>query len=405
VLEGDFQISGFEDLNLEEESYWNGSDGSGSFSSGLARFHNDFNPEYFSWSGWAYSNISDTVTPGYQNQYSAITGGGFSGDVSKGNFGTSSLYGPSVIDFTLEKAHALEGFFVTNSTYGALSMEQGDWVAKKFGGSDGTDPDYFKLKVWGSKNGTSTDTLDYYLADFRNENSGKDYIIETWQWVDLSSFGKVDSLMFGLESSDMGDWGMNTPAYFCLDNLYVLPDQAPQVANPLSDITVVENASDLQVDLSQVFSDPDDPGVPIALRVKSNSKETLVGTVLNGEMLTLSFAADSHGESTLVIEGISMGLAVTDTFKVSVESSSGTIPDPLQEFKIYPNPTSGVCRVFTGSEAPLKLKVYTLTGTVVHEDPDYVSGEIIPLETLAAGSYLIRVENKQGVWTNRIIKN
>ena len=112
-------------------------------------------------------------------------------------------------------------------------------VAKQFGGVDGTDPDYFKLLVWGRKGRSSTDTLDFYLADYRDDDSEKDFIIETWQWVDLSSLGKVDSLIFGLESSDMGDWGMNTPAYFCLDDLYVLPDTAPYVANPLSDFLLM----------------------------------------------------------------------------------------------------------------------------------------------------------------------
>jgi hypothetical protein len=42
---------------------------------------------------------------------------------------------------------------------------------------------------------------------------------------------------------------------------------------------------------------------------------------------------------------------------------------------------------------------------VVHEAPEYLSGEIVPLETLPAGSYLIRVENQKGIWTKMIIKN
>ena len=67
----------FADLSLEGERFWNGSDGSEFFSSGLARFHNDYNAEYGSWSGWSYSNTSDVSTPGYLNQFSAITGSGF----------------------------------------------------------------------------------------------------------------------------------------------------------------------------------------------------------------------------------------------------------------------------------------------------------------------------------------
>jgi hypothetical protein len=404
VFEGDFSVAGFEELNLDPESYWNGSDRSGTFSSGLALFHNDFNPDYYSWSGWSYSNTTDTTTAGYENQYSTITGGGFAGDIPGGNFGTSSLYGPSVIDFTLDKAHSAEGFFVTNSTYSALSMEQGDWAAKKFGGIDGTDPDYFKLLVWGRTNNASTDTLDFYLADFRFDEPEKDYIIETWQWVDLSSLGKVDSLIFGLESSDVGEWGMNTPAYFCLDDLYIHPDQAPLVASPLSDVSVAKNAVDMQIDLSSVFYDPDDPGVAIDLAVKSNSNEVLVGAVLEGDQLTLSFAADRQGESDLVIEGRSMGLAVTDTFRVDVESPNGISPGNTQTIKIFPNPTSGVFMVSTGQESPAALTVYDLTGVVVHKDPNYVSGEAIHLAHLSAGTYLIRIESLQGVWTELMMK-
>lgn len=207
-MEGDFLHSDFEDLTLDPESYWNGSDGSGSFSSGPARFHNDYNAEYFSWSGWAHSNTSDVTTPGYMNQYSAVTGAGFASEKTmSGIYGVSSRYGPVVIDFP-EKALAPEGFYVTNSTYAALSMEEGDWTAKQFGGADGTDPDYFKMMIWGFKESASTDSIEYYLADYRFEESAKDYIIKTWQWVDLSSLGKVDSLMFGLESSDNGDWAL-----------------------------------------------------------------------------------------------------------------------------------------------------------------------------------------------------
>ncbi len=402
--DGDFQISGFEDLHLDAESYWNGSDGSGEFSSGLARYYNDYNSDFGSWSAWSYSNVSDTTTPGFMNQYSAITGGGFAGNVSRGNFGICSLYGPSIIDFNLDKAHALGGFFVTNSTYAALSMKRGDAFAKKFGGVDGTDPDFFKLIVWGRQGGTSTDTLEFYLADFRDDDSDKDYLIETWQWMDLSSLGKVDSLLFGLESSDEGAWGMNTPAYFCLDDLYVLPDMAPVVVNPLPDAEVEKNAADMAIDLSQVFLDPDDPDANMSLSVKSNDNDALVGTVLNGDQLTLTFTADKIGDAELVLEGSSMGLAATDTFKVSVNAPTGVAPDNSVSLSVYPNPTKGIFRISTGSDDLLELNVYSLTGSLVYKNAAYVSGETIDLASLPAGSYLIRIEGQRGIWTEQLIK-
>lgn len=44
---------------------------------------------------------------------------------------------------------------------------------------------------------------------------------DTWEWVDLSELGQIASIYFTMESSDTGDYGINTPTYFCLDKLTV----------------------------------------------------------------------------------------------------------------------------------------------------------------------------------------
>lgn len=223
-ITGDFVVSDFEDLSLDPETFWNGSDASGFFKSGGVNFHNVYDTDWFSWHGWAYSNISDHTTPGFVNQYSAITGAGFSGPTHTGNkYGVAYLFGPPVLSFSDGMAHGVEGFFITNSTYAALSMENGDDYSKKFGGSDESDPDYFKVIIWGYADGLPGDPVEFYLADFRFEDDTRDYIVKTWQWVDLTALGEVDSLVFDLASSDMGDWGMNTPAFFCADNFFVEP--------------------------------------------------------------------------------------------------------------------------------------------------------------------------------------
>jgi len=62
--------------------------------------------------------------------------------------------------------------------------------------------------------------VEFYLADFQFTDNAFDYILDGWTWVDLSSLGSaVKTLEFALSSSDTGMWGMNTPAYFALDNL------------------------------------------------------------------------------------------------------------------------------------------------------------------------------------------
>ena len=235
---GEHLVCDFEDLTINPESYWNGADESGVFITGNTRFYNDYNPEWSSWSGWAYSNMSDSTTPGWLNQYSAITGAGYHSDSMStvgGNYGVSYAPWPSMVDFEDGRAWTVAGLFVTNSTYTALSIEHGDEFAKKFGGADGSDPDYYKLIIWGRAEGAATDSIEFYLADFRFDDHEKDYIIKTWKWVDLSSLGKVDSLLFVLTSSDMSDWGMNTPGFFCLDDLHVIPNEVPVGAKAIQE--------------------------------------------------------------------------------------------------------------------------------------------------------------------------
>jgi hypothetical protein len=98
-------------------------------------------------------------------------------------------------------------------------MKNGDAFAKKFGGATGNDPDFLKLTVKGYSGGTlKPDSIEFYLADFRFNNNSLDYILKTWQWVDCSTLGAVDSVTFYMYSSDNSFGFMNTPAFFSIDN-------------------------------------------------------------------------------------------------------------------------------------------------------------------------------------------
>lgn len=221
-------VATFENIQLEEGSWWNGSDGSGSVSSGGFFFPNDYNADWGSWSGFSVSNMKDSITAGWDNQYSAITAEGVN---HSDNYATVYLSGELTMEF--QDPQQLNGFYVTNATYPYLSMKNGDSFSKKFGGADGTDPDYFKLVVSGIDIfGNETNAVEFYLADFTSEDSSNDYIVNSWKWVDLSSLGVITSLKFVLESTDVGDWGINTPAYFCIDNFNAV---SPEVAQPIAE--------------------------------------------------------------------------------------------------------------------------------------------------------------------------
>jgi len=215
-------IADFEDLTLTTQSYWNGSDSSGGFTSGSARFGNSYDTTYGSWDGFAYSNLSDTTANGWTSQYNAITGAG-QGDSA--NYAVSYAGWLTPPTMTLDSPGIVDGLYVTNNNYAYYSMLNGDMFAKKFGGSTGSDADWFLLTMTGKDAaGAITGTVDFYLADYRFVNNGLDYIVNDWRYVNLTTLGTVKSVEFGLTSSDTAPWGMNTPGYFVMDT--VVPEPA-----------------------------------------------------------------------------------------------------------------------------------------------------------------------------------
>ena len=214
-------IADFEDLTIAPESYWNGSDESGGFTSGSAYFNNNYDPAWGSWDGFSYSNITDTTTSGMAGQYNAITGSGQDGS---SNYAVGYVGWAQPPTMTLNNASLVESLYLTNNNYAYYSMLNGDAYAKKFGGNSGDDPDWFLLTITGRDTVDEiTGTVDFYLADYRFADSSADYIINSWQCIDLTSLGTVKSLEFALASSDVGDYGMNTPAYFALDTIVPEP--------------------------------------------------------------------------------------------------------------------------------------------------------------------------------------
>jgi hypothetical protein len=213
-------IAAFEDLTLQNESFWNGSDGVGGFVSGSAFFSNSFTDwggGATSWEGFSYSNITDKTSSGIESQYNAIAGGGQGGTK---NYAVGCVGWTSMPIITLNEACIVRGLYVTNNNYAYYSMLNGDAFAKKFGGASGNDPDWLLLTITGKNNNDDViGKVEFYLADFRFDDNSQDYIIDTWEFVDLTLLGVVKKLEFSLSSSDVGVWGMNTPAYFAIDTI------------------------------------------------------------------------------------------------------------------------------------------------------------------------------------------
>jgi hypothetical protein len=213
----------FEDLTLAPESFYNGADSAGGFMSRGAFFNNSYDSQFGAWSGWSYSNQTDVTTAGFLNQYSAYNLPNGGGDDSP-NYGGAFNFQLDDAIVRLPDGMKPDSVRITNTTYTALAMRDGDMFSKKFGGPDGTDPDFFMLTIHGiDANGAATGSVVFFLADYRFQDPNLNYIVSAWTTVDLTPLGNASSLVFELVSTDVGDFGANTPAYFAMDNLVVSP--------------------------------------------------------------------------------------------------------------------------------------------------------------------------------------
>ncbi len=234
-------IADFEDLSLGTDTFYNGADFAGSFMSGGVTFPNNYDTagglEF--WTGFSYSNMTDTATAGFMNQYSCYAGSGNNGS---SNFGIYYSFTNDTINFPM--AISLPEMYITNNTYAAISMRDGDGVAKKFGGASGNDPDYFRVRFQGfDGTGTFTNEVVFYLADFRSSDNSQDYIVKDWEIVDLSQLGAINSFAIVFESSDTGMFGINTPTYFCLDDFKVSLTTGISIAEASQALSVFPNPS------------------------------------------------------------------------------------------------------------------------------------------------------------------
>jgi hypothetical protein len=79
---------------------------------------------------------------------------------------------------------------------------------------------WFKVIATGYKQDGTTVTAEKYLCDYRDSANPKVPAISSWtQW--RLNFEDVVKVEFNFEGSDVGIYGLNTPAYLCIDNITI----------------------------------------------------------------------------------------------------------------------------------------------------------------------------------------
>ena len=250
--------------------------------------------------GFSYTNKYDSATAGFGNLYGVKPLKGYNSSniyVVGQNRGVINLSSPS---------NTVNGFYITNTTYAYKSMKLGDSFAKKFGGVTGNDPDFFKVTVKGYKGGVlTTDSVPFYLADFRFANNTLDYLVDTWQWVNTSTLGNVDSIKFFMYSSDVGSFGINTPLFFGIDNF----------TTTQSNVGIHENVNALNFN---VYPNPFNSAITISVE-----NESLVNVKILDVTGKIVFENEfTEMQSTLNLEALESGiyfLQITSNNKIAIK--------------------------------------------------------------------------------------
>ena len=213
---GEAVTASMDDNYLDDESHWAYDPTTASmvedgFYSGSYYFNNGAMPSYNYWYGYSLSNETATSYASLNDQWHSAVGEGHNGS---SNFSIAFPEGQFIEITNSADGDNLKGVYVSNNAYAYNGMAVGDGFATAF--SQGS---WFKLTAVGfDADDEETARTDFYLADYRSDNALDHYILDTWQWMDLRPLGKVAKVRFLLDGSDKGQYGLNTAAYFALDD-------------------------------------------------------------------------------------------------------------------------------------------------------------------------------------------
>ena len=331
----------FEDIQLGSNGIWQAPIGENEMPSGGWLFTNFTENGY--WGGFTASNRTDLTQTGLNAQYTAVTGCGYDGS---SQYAVAYTMGMQTDVYATDgQSHTVTGCYVTNNLWTYEDMVQGGYGEPPYGGTSGNDPDWFKVTATGKNaSGQVVGTLDFYLADFRFANNAEDYVLDTWEWFDLSPLGNVATISFSLSSSRGSGYNMLTPAYFCMDNFNgggAAPDLPPYIVNPVQDVVFNEYPQTQQVNLNGVATDPDDPDENIVYTIVSNSNPSALTATMNGKILVMTRRNANQATANLTMRATSDGQYVDFNVHVIlnvVVDEPPYIVNPVQDvvFDEYP---------------------------------------------------------------------
>ena len=179
-----------------------------------------------SWEGFTLSIVSQDTA----NVLGCVAKGGLNGVATPYIIGyysewvsSSQGYSSNIIEF--DQLYYPEYVYICQNSNTHKAITQGEFNARPF-----TEQDTLALIIQTlDSTKTPTATTIYYLAIDGTCNEG-------WVKVPLTALGQTSCLSFSMTTTDIGDWGANTPLYFALDGLTINTESTTALPNTQSPI-------------------------------------------------------------------------------------------------------------------------------------------------------------------------
>lgn len=181
-----------------------------------------------SWEGFTLSTVSQDTA----GVFGCVANGGVAGTATPYVIGyysewvsSSQGYSSNIIDFNEE--YYPEYVYICQNSNTMEGITHGVFNSRPF-----TKDDTLTLIIHALDSTMCPMTsTTYYLAVNGTQNKG-------WEKVPLTTLGKTSCLSFSMRSTDISEWGSNTPLYFALDGLTInteIPTSSPHISTQLGE--------------------------------------------------------------------------------------------------------------------------------------------------------------------------
>lgn len=388
---GKSKTATFDDLYLDAESYWWGDtvpSNKNTFYSGSYSFNNVLNPDQSSWGAFGYSNLTATtfnMANLTKDQFNSAVGHGANNSANYSVVYPSSYMGNTTLTVTHNAdGDSISGFYITNTAWVKHVSLHGTGI-NSTGQEDKDKPfttgDWLKLTAK-ADNGKE---IEFYLADYRDgKNTANHYTLDSWQWLDLRSLGKVKNISFTMDGTRKGKYGTLIPTYFCMDDLGGIRNIAT------ADTLRVNPNSSNEVVLDAIFEVINANGADIVYSITDSLSNTLATTSLVANKLKVT-GKKHEGKGFIIVSRVVKGQRAFVKIPVVLDNKvSSTTDIHTESIGIYPNPATEVFSINTSG----KVDIFTRSGMNVYSNAHYTAHTPINVSNYTPGVYFVRINDK-----------